>query len=165
MEHCTTSVLAITVHHQHKQFGNDQLDMMSPKLMWYLRCQKCFLKYGSHLWWSMVLNAADRSSMRTIDTILWSRDAKISLFTLNNAVSVEYFRYADWSGLWKQFGTRWSSMRVSTTGSSIFATNGSLDTGTYSSSISLGSDKISSAMFLSEHVWSTLAHCPSPWTD
>ena len=51
---------------------------------------KCCSNHSRSVWWSMVSNAVDRSSMISTDTQPLSRESKISLFTLSNPVSVEW---------------------------------------------------------------------------
>jgi len=56
---------------------------------------KCCSSHSSSVWWSMVSNAADRSSMISTDTQPLSRESKISLFMEWNYS----FHKGQWSSL------------------------------------------------------------------
>lgn len=80
--------------------------------------------------WSIVSNAAERSNITSTVTLFWSRDWRMSFWTFNSAVSVEWnFLYADWCCLCMLFDIKCFSMRVLTTFSRTFDTKGKFDTG------------------------------------
>ena len=79
----------------------------------------------NNVWWSIVSNAADRSSRINTETQPWSRDCRMSFCTLKRAVSVEWnFLWADWDTSWRELVTRWRSSRELTTFSNILEIRG-----------------------------------------
>ena len=80
--------------------------------------------------WSIVSNAAVKSSSTSTTTQPLSTADKMSLWTLNKAVSVEwFFRYADYICSCKLFSRMWEVSCCATTRSITFETNSRFCTG------------------------------------